>query len=703
MNWHEVYLHMKAGTALDEIHQKELASVLEKYPFFAMGRMMMAKVATKLGDSRAQQLRFLGALYAPSRQHYAFFLEEKMRPRVAPPPRITGAGREPQTPPVRSEQKDEKAPSSEEPGPAEMPYSEAFLPPLQGWIAARQVLYAKAGQRIRSQLRIASIPAVENIIPPSAEGPPSLSPPATQVDIPAAHADIPSEYIQTPPTDVAEPQAPIVTSPEEPKEPLQPETPFPSDFPPTHLTSTEPATIAEPVAETTFSSTEAVRREGVSATREPPSASHLSHSRPTKVTESTSNQPLTFSPLGVSSILQIELPLGKHPKSPPHISDTSEATALHGHLPELALHPPSTASNTSSIEERSSASPEKSSTLAEELIQPSQHQYESSDTFSSDVSPRDSISDAQPGADTPTVIPSGREEVQVSPLSEISADELREQFHRTYIPLESVSAPIHLPSQPPDSPIQPTSADQVVGAELREQFLREYIPLDDADKPLRLSPTEAAYPPTPENTPFKSESPIRAFIPFDIDLEASVHLPVPNPESADSLPIFTPTSQAEAPPPPQDIKPKASWESFLAELQKEIPLPDSKSSLATKELENLRHEFIRRLLARRLVHPHLATPTQENNLIDRLISKLSALQSHTPPSVEREVPELSIPNWEPVPSGPRVYTETMARLHWSQGDIVRAIEIYEALSQKHPEKAAYYHQQIARIRSGEMP
>ncbi|MCS7189860.1 MAG: hypothetical protein RMJ66_08340, partial [Bacteroidia bacterium] len=152
MNWPELYLHMKVGTGLDEVHRQQIEAALEKYPFFALGRMMVAKIATKLGDSRAPQLRFLASLYAPARQHYAFFMEERLRPRVPPPPRIGSPTKESSAPPPSSKAQEEPSPK-EEPEPAEMPFSPAFWPPLQGWIAARQVLYIPLANHIRKQLR----------------------------------------------------------------------------------------------------------------------------------------------------------------------------------------------------------------------------------------------------------------------------------------------------------------------------------------------------------------------------------------------------------------------------------------------------------------------------------------------------------------------------------------------------------------------
>jgi len=117
----------------------------------------------------------------------------------------------------------------------------------------------------------------------------------------------------------------------------------------------------------------------------------------------------------------------------------------------------------------------------------------------------------------------------------------------------------------------------------------------------------------------------------------------------------------------------------------------------------LRREFIRRLLAQRPAHSPPANVSAEENLIDLLLRKIETFHPQPTSAVEREVPDLTIPGWETPAPTPKVYTETMARLYWSQGDAVRAIQVYEGLIQKHPENAEYYRQQIARIRSGEMP
>lgn len=688
---------MKAGTALDEAYQKELASALEKYPFFAMGRMMMAKVATKLGDPRAQQLRFLGALYAPSRQHYAFFLEEKMRPRVPPPPRLTPAGREPQTPSARNEQKDDKTPSGEEPGPAEMPYSEAFLPSLQGWIAARQVLYAKAGQHIRSQLRIVSESPAAGL-PPSAVHP--SKPPSQAVivhpETPIAPLSADTQHIESPPL----PSDPIPISPEASVQTTS--TPFPEKIP-TEPSNTESFTRVETPAQSGFiSQPQAIQPPPEIAQDEPPH-------KPTPL-EPFIHPPLIFSPLGISSILQVELP-SKGGGGP----TLSIATSSSSMLETQPTSPEPQLISSDSSAETSFASAQEMSFLSEELREKFHRPYIPLDSPTAPIHLPSNISeDSSPPStsaehiELPPVTSGQSEpystegEQLLSPPSDF--DELKEKFHRPYIPLEITSGSIHLPSHLPDSPSSYTESSSTESILAPESVSPAVHETSFASPPQTSSTFQSSSPPpiSQDIDLFKSESPIRVFIPLDINPEASIHLPIPEPESNDSPSFSVPLTENQSSPTP-DFKPKSTWESFLEELQKELPLSESKGLSVTKELENLRHEFIRRLLARRIVQPHSSPPIQEENLIDKLINKLSTFQAQAAPPTERELPELSIPNWETSSKGPLIYTETMARLYWSQGDTLRAIEIYEVLTQKHPEKAGHYRRQIERIQAGEMP
>lgn len=650
MNWYETYLHMKAGTALDEAHLRELNAVLEQYPFFALGRMMMAKVATKLNDPRAQQLRFLGALYAPSRQHYAFFLEERMRPRVSPPPRVSTTGRETQTPPARTEKKEEPTSSGDEPGPAAMPYSEAFSPPLQGWIAARQVLYGGMGRRLRAQLAaylVENVPRAPSLLtesaePPSAQAEGQSAPPSSGQVLSSSEISAPAP-MDAPALATPVPATPQPTEEAPPTVEEQHTEPLPSTAPSSAYTS--PGSTQEEVA---------------------PPVQHLveessSRSTPSLPVFTEFRHHVTFSPIGIATVLQLELPsaLGKRHDAPPD--------SLSGEVP-----------------------PPPSPPVAAESAVPT------------------SVS-SEPSGD-------------VSPLTEASApiatssgtDDLREQFHRAYIPLELPEAPIRsfFSQEPEAAPeaMQPTPSPSLPEnpAELREQFHREYVPLEDVDREIHLTGNMEAPSPAGTLPPswFVSDSPIRSFIPLQIDVGASIHLPIPEPGESPA-PIEASGEAATTGEPLEAVQAEPTiirgWHSFLEEIQKELPLTEAPASPVTKELEDLRREFIRRLLAQRPAHSPPANVSEGENVIDLLLRKIEAFHPQSTPTVEREVPDLTIPGWEAPAATPKVYTETMARLYWSQGDAVRAIQVYEGLIQKHPENAEYYRQQIERIRSGDMP
>ncbi|MCX8111851.1 MAG: hypothetical protein N3E49_01440 [Bacteroidia bacterium] len=617
MNWHEVYLHMKAGAALDEAHQREIAAALEKYPFFAMGRMMMAKVATKLGDPRAQQLRFLGSLYAPSRQSYAFFLEERMRPKVAPPPRLTSSGRESQTPPARSEQKEEQSPSNEEPGPPEMPFSEAFLPSLQGWVAARRTLYQKLGQRLRAQL------AASSAMFPSAVSTQNESSPVSEELIAPeeAQASSSAETARFPQPTTSSEAAPVQLM-DRPLSSRETSTSPHSELTPTQSPPLEPDPLE---------SSQTFRKLPSTSARIP----HV----------------VAFTPLGVRNLLQFELP-------------KSESASVQL-LPAQAA----------SIQTESPAGQQIPS--------------------STPTSPASDEMSATPEAETPSLI---------------YPETLREQFHRSYVPLEESHASVHLsyetsPSQPVSSTEESSVSEEAAVSipKAGEGFHRAYIPLEGVENRIHLDSSSGSLD-APSSVVYKSDSPIRSFVPLDIDVEASIHLPVPEVETTPpSEPLSRSSSEGEpASAPPSEQKPGSMWHSFLAELQKELPLPEAMTQPATRELEGLRREFIRRLLSQRLIQPHAAPSVSDTDLIDTLIKKLEAFRPHAPPP-EREVPDLTVPNWEPADTAPRIYTETMAKLYWSQGDAVKAIEVYEVLIRKNPQNAEHYRRQIERIRAGESP
>jgi hypothetical protein len=157
MNWIELFRQMKAGLSVDHSVREEAEKALGKYPFFAMARMMVAKAATKEGDPRAQGLRFLAALYAPHRQYYAFFIGDRVRPMVAPPPRV--GGQEGEAPRQTHSKQEDTPSSSDEPGPAQaMPFSPAYLPRLQGQLRARLHLYRGLSQRLRQAIRLPPLP-----------------------------------------------------------------------------------------------------------------------------------------------------------------------------------------------------------------------------------------------------------------------------------------------------------------------------------------------------------------------------------------------------------------------------------------------------------------------------------------------------------------------------------------------------------------
>ncbi|MCX7764054.1 MAG: tetratricopeptide repeat protein [Bacteroidia bacterium] len=666
MNWPEVYLHMKAGTDLDEAHQREVAAALEKYPFFAMGRMMMAKLATKLGDPRAQQLRFLGSLYAPSRQLYAFFLEERLRPRVPPPPRLTSSGRESQTPPARSEKKEETPASSDEPGPESMPYSEAFLPALQGWLAARRILYRNLGRRLYAQL-------VYEFPPPS---PSPLVEESHSAPLPSS-ISLPSASTQ-------------------PEEAVAMKEPIPSPSAPQVAPTSEAPAIASAPMEPPVSPLIADMPLLIEKSPPPQSAPLL---RETSV--GASRHPLAFTPRGVSMLLQFELATSgresaesvRAPLSPILQEESSEVIAI--------VEETSTLSEVIS-EEASSPAPIESFIPEAELREQFHRPYVPLEEVSASVH----LSEQLPSAPAPPIEAQTKE----PPGEKIDEQELREQFHRPYVPLEEVSASVHLSEQLPSAPAPPVEAEtkeppseKIDEQELREQFHRPYVPLEVPESPVRLASQETSAPSSSSPIDMTSNSPIRSFIPLEIDVGASIHLPVPEPEATEPLPPIMPPTEPPPPPKSPESPPSPAWQSFLAELQKELPLPGQMPAPASKELEGLRREFIKRLLAQRLIQPHSPPSPAEPNLIDMLIQKLEAFQPQASPSTERELPELTIPSWESTPTAPRVYTETMAKLYWAQGDLAKAIEVYETLIQKNPQNAEHYREQIRRIRAGEAP
>lgn len=619
---------MKAGTALDEAHRQQVEAALHKYPFFALGRMMAAKLATKLGDPRAPQLRFLASLYAPARQHYAFFLEERLRPRVPPPPRIGQAsGREGTTPPTSSSKPQEESASNDDSGPEPMPISNAFWPPLHGWIAARIALYHKLSTRLWHQLCLPPLEVSTSLsqaevgdLSPHAEEKASASPEPIPISEPhpaeapplTPSAQLPQEAHLTPennPTSISAPQSPL------------PELTLPSSF--------------------SFSTTGDFQEELIATLEK-------SH------TTQGNTGVLPSLPLSSSLFIQFELSSALPQKTP---SSSAEEGAKEKELP-------------------------LSSVLGEKARAPREE------------------APAQPEAPS------------AEALGE--ADQIGfSHLHRPFIPLEGEGKPIHLPSESeaPLPPDEPSSASPLSLAEGMSHFHRPFIPLEETESSIHLSAEAPSLTAPPPQTGPKvlSDSPLRPFVPLEIDIAASIHLPVPEPEEEPahiSPPPLLPSageSVSEVPPegpPSPSLLSSPTWQSFLKELEGQTLTPLTSGASPVHELEQLRKEFIRRLLAQR---PQAALtpdkPTQPN-VIDLLIEKL---HSFPKASAESGPPELSAPVWEPPPTQPLIYTETMARVYWRQGDIARAIQVYEALCSKHPEKAAYYQEQIARIRAGEAP
>ncbi|MCS7161837.1 MAG: hypothetical protein NZ958_00705 [Bacteroidia bacterium] len=562
MNWPKLYLQMRMGLELTEANRGLVESAVSKYPFFAMGRMMLAKVATKLGDAQAQPLRFLASLYAPSRSHYAFFLEEKLRPKVTPPPRLQGpTGREAETPSTSTKSPSEESPASpEEPNGGAMAYSSAFWPPFQGWLAARLTLYKNLSTRLFEQLAfpppIPSLPSSEAALSSRVEAVQSwpLGPPegASEAKV-KEHA----KDVQALPTAFEEIDRPL------PK-------------------AVEPSPL----------------------------------------------QRLLILPSPALWLLQFELPLAKARSTQAPSSDalTSSDTPVIP-LAEPVLPPPA-------------EKPPETTPMP-------------------DLPASSFASSAEVEGSAPLTEPS----TLASPPGEAGALSF---FHRAYQPLEDPKASIHLPTH--------------------------------------TLPKESEAPkPDKEGVLFVSESPIRTLtVPFDIDISASIHLPIPEPEEEPSRPLASTTlSSPEVPSSPSSVSVPKKWQSFLQEFQGQSFLSEAGPSPVSKELENLRREFIRKLLAQRIIQPVFSEKENRSNLIDQLIERLQSFPKSPP--VERELGELTVPVWEAPAAEPKAYTETMAQLYWRQGDAARAIQVYERLIERHPEKADFYRAQIARIRAGDPP
>ncbi|MCS6789379.1 MAG: hypothetical protein NZ580_00140 [Bacteroidia bacterium] len=833
MKWADLYLRMKAGTELTPENRKLVESVLEKYPYFSLGRMMLAKLATHLRDEHAAQHRFLGSLYAPSRQHYAFFLEEKMRPRVAPPPRLGATGRETQTPsPAPS--REEEAPADDS-GPEAMPFSSAFWPPLQGWIAARRVLYRGLSEKIIAQFRQRIIadeysltrpePKVEGplVSPPSeasaiATGVPVLEETAAASVLPTPQS-LPAEYFSTgsepnkeashapalseelaPATEIAVPEetieVPILPTAAEAAHPS-----FPSEEPseassvpkdlPSAFQAAESIPIAEPESVPASESTEptggfmgsGVELESITnapaeispAVTTPAVASHpvehkvekapspLPESDKEKV-QATAGFPLEsevtallkerggeppLPPSVIRMLLQFELLPGKgrekvesekSPASPeiPAVSlEAAQAQPVTQAAREAAFSVEEERSSHSLSEEKVAAIPDTAvelGSVSAESTRGLHRRYIPLEHTMASVH----LSAGEYGA-IPETPPAPPAEPPVAGL------------HRAYVPLEEVESPIHLAAEKEDKPTEAQAAEPSISATSQTEssaggLLRKYVPLEETMRSLSTSvssseqmasspaeeppsggllgryvsleetmvslqaersrilpqeetPKAPAEPlPTPSTAPAEtasglsvevliSESPLRPLVPLEAQESDSVHLPMPEePPTVAALPGFP-----------------ESWQSFLKELKVDTSIASAKPATFSQELGNIRRQFIKKLLDERSIRPHVPVAPPAVSLIDKVIEKLHSFPRSSSVTMEQEVPELSAPVRESAPATPRIYTETMAKLYWSQGDLPRAIQVYEALSAKNPEKADYYRQQIARIQSGEMP
>ncbi|MDT7941813.1 MAG: hypothetical protein RQ993_00885 [Bacteroidota bacterium] len=633
MNWVETFKQMKAGLSLEKAVREEIEQALAKYPFFAMARMMVAKVATKEGDPRAPGLRFLASLYAPHRQYYAFFMGDRVRPIVSPPPRM--GGQEVQTSREPSSKQEGTPSSSEEPGPADpMPFAPEYLPKLQGKLKAKVYLYRGLSERLRQAIRL----------PPLVAEPPQES---LESVVPSPEDTPVTQIVEE--TRPSEPPLPPLRSEEMPRLP-------PSDeetAPQTQSLSADLPTLPLPL--------------------------------PTEIPESPPSAKL--SPLLLT--LQFELP-EKPPQPPsPDKEPPIEVSPISPSAPEALTAP---------------AEPVLSSSAGSEAVVSSEAQTSSSSEAVESTPPEKGL---------------------VEPIS---------AFTKPYVPLENPDAPVTLSgasgsvvseAQTPSSSEAKESTSPKAGlVEPISAFTKPYVPLENPDAPVapskaRTAPEESGTKPTSSLSPelFQSEYPIRLILLPDFDPEGSVHLSVPEPAPLEEPPS-SPSSAASKPisPPAESVsvEPSAfsaskrlspSWQSFLSEIEKPLAqVAQEAFSQAPQTLEKLRQAFIRYLLEARKERrlPQEPPPPSPSTAIEEVLRLLETFQ---PKGLEAASapPIVGVPESEPPVSPPPIYTETMARLCWSQGDLPLAIEIYEKLKAKFPEKAAYYQAQIERIQRGERP
>jgi len=673
---------MKAGLSLEKAVREEIEQALAKYPFFAMARMMVAKVATKEGDPRAQGLRFLASLYAPHRQYYAFFMGDRVRPIVSPPPRM--GGQEVQTPREPSSKQEGTPSSSDEPGPADpMPFAPEYLPKLQGKLKAKIYLYRGLSERLRQAIRLPPL-----VAEPPQESLESVAPPPG--DIPA------SQTLEE--TRPSEPLSPPLRSEEMPRLP-------PSDeetAPQTQSLSADLPTLPLPL--------------------------------PTEIPESP--PPAKLSPLLLT--LQFEL-LEKPPQPPfPDKEPPPEVSPIPPSAPEALTAPEesvlsSSAASESVVSEAQTPSPSE----AAESTPPETGLVEPISAFTKPYVPLEN-------PDAP-VAPSAGSESVVSEAQTSSPSEAAESTPPETGLVEPISAftKPYVPLENPDAPVAPSAASGSVVSEAQtplpseavestpperghvepiSAFTKPYVPLENPDAPVAPSKAgstheESGGEPTSSIAPelFQSEHPIRLIVLPDFDPEGSVHLSVPEPAPLEEPPP-SPSSEVSKPisPPAESLSAEPSalsaskslspaWQSFLSEIEKPLAqVAQEAFPHAPHTLERLRQAFIRYLLEARKERRLPQEPPPPSTAIEEVLRLLETFQPKGPEAVSAP-PLIGVPESEPPVSPPPIYTETMARLCWGQGDLPLAIEIYEKLKAKFPEKAAYYQAQIERIQRGERP
>jgi hypothetical protein len=614
MNWIELFRQMKAGLSVDHSVREEAEKALGKYPFFAIARMMVAKAATKEGDPRAQGLRFLAALYAPHRQYYAFFIGDRVRPMVAPPPRV--GGQEGEAPRQTHSKQEDTPSSSDEPGPAQaMPFSPAYLPRLQGQLRARLHLYRGLSQRLRQAIRL-----------------PPLSPPAILAN---------------------EPSAQIPVSPKPAPHPAESESSIPAE----PISSLPPEVELSPV-------------------------------------------PHRLSPF----LLTLQFELSDKPPTPK--ADAMPAASEEG---TLAASPPlSEASGAATAPAAVESSESEAASVSEEgLPGPSEGSATAAPSLHLETS--GGLAPAEPELSSPAVEPSESEAAHVSGEARpepISA------FTRPYVPLENPEAPVSPSASASQTPAEPTAPEPI------SAFTRPYTPLENPEAPVAPSKIQ---PPTQEQSGresppgiFHSEHPIRLITLPEFDPEASIHLKVPEPgpapseEPVQSVTPSAPTPLGSVASSPEEATHGAptlppAWQSFLSEIERPLSQVAQEALPQTPHtLEKLRQAFIRYLLQARKERRVVQEPPPPSTAIEEVLRLLETFQPKGEETLSPP-PLMSVPESEAPPPPPPIYTETMARLCWGQGDLPLAIEIYEKLKARHPEKAAYYEAQIMRIQRGEQP